>query len=143
MINNGPNASGNLTFSVSVNGTITIDPQYSYNGTGGTITYSSSRTREWIAGESTWQWKDDVYLISGSASGTTTNGGSFSMSTDPGSPLKKEIGFPHFTSGILNVTISNKPDRTIDYSYINGAKDDLARVTINGQTFTIHLGRKH
>ena len=64
------------------------------------------------------------------------------MSTDAGNPLKKEIGFPHFTSGILNVTISNKPDRSIDYSYVNGLRDDLARVTINGQTFTIHLGRK-
>ncbi|MEO5571324.1 MAG: hypothetical protein ABIT08_02565 [Bacteroidia bacterium] len=140
--NNGYNTAGHLTFSISVNGTVTIDPQYSYNGTGGTITYTSTRNREWIAGETTWQWNDDIYLIDGTASGTTTTGAAFSMSTAASSPLRKEIGFPHFTSGILNITLSGKPDRIIDYSYLNGAKDDLARVTVNGHTFTIKLGRK-
>ena len=140
--NNGPNTSGNLTFAITVQGTVVIDPQYSQTGTGGTITYNSNRTREWIAGEPTPQWNDDVYLISGTASGTTTNGFSYSMETQSGYPLRLEVGFPHFTSGILNITPSNKPVRSIDYSYINSARDNLAQVTVNGFTFTIFLGKK-
>jgi len=29
--------------------------------------------------------------------------------------------------------------RTIDYGYVNGGRDNLARVTVAGQTFTITL----
>lgn len=141
--NNGYNAAGHLVFTVDVQGSITIDPQYSYNNTGGTITFTSNRTREWIEGEPTLMWRDDVYLISGTSSGTCTNGTSYTMSTDPGAPLRKEIGFAHFTSGILNITPSGKPARIVDYSYLNNNRDDLARVTVNGQTFTIRLGRRH
>ncbi|MFI5219336.1 MAG: hypothetical protein ACHQNT_07580 [Bacteroidia bacterium] len=140
--NNGANGSGNLTFTIDVQGSIVIDPQYSYNGTGGTITFTSNRTREWIAGEPTPQWNDDIYLISGTASGTTTSGASYSMSTDPSAPLRKEIGFTHFTSGILNITPSGKPTRTINYSYLNSNRDNLALLTVNGVTRTIYLGRR-
>lgn len=141
--NQGPNTAGNLVFSINVTGTITVDAQYSYNGTGGTITYTSQRSREWIQGASTpLIFSDDIYLISGSASGTTTAGFSYSMNTDASAPLRKEIGFPHFTSGILNITPGNKPARSVDYSYLNNSRDNLARLTVNGQTFTIKLGRK-
>jgi hypothetical protein len=55
------------------------------------------------------------------------------------SPLVKEIGFRHFTAGILNFTPGNLPTRSIDYGYVNGLRDNLARVTISGQSFTITL----
>lgn len=132
---NGRNATGNLTYSVTVNGSITWDPQYL--GGGGTSTYTSTRTREWIAGEGTLTWLDDIYLISGTASGTTRPGGSYTMQTTE--PLRKEIGFRYFTDGVIEFTPAGKYTRIIDYGYANGGRDRLAKVTINGFEFTITL----
>lgn len=131
--NNGRNANGNLTFSISINGSITWDAQYG----GGTSTHVSTRSREWVAGENTAAWSDDVYLITGSSSGTTRSGSSYSMTTI--TPLRKRIGFRYFTSGIADFTPSGKATRRIDYGYLNGAEDKLATVTINGVMFTIVL----
>lgn len=135
VINNGTNGSGHPIFTVTVNGSIVWDPQYF--GGGGTSTYTSTRTREWSAGFNTLAWNDDVYLISGTASGTTRVGSSYTMSTSEA--LKKEIGFRHFTDGVLNFTPSGKYTRVIDYGYVNGGRDNLAQVTINGYTFTVQL----
>lgn len=133
--NNGRNTSGKLSYTVTINGSIIWDPQYF--GGGGTSTYTSTRTRVWTAGEATGTWLDDIYHISGTASGTTRTGSSYTMSTT--TPLKKEIGFKHLTDGILVFTPSGKYPRTIDYGYVNGLRDALAKVTINGYTFTIQL----
>ena len=133
--NMGLNPVGNPVFSVTVNGSIEWSPDYFAGG--GTGTYTSTRTREWIAGRSTLNVLDDVYLISGSASGTTRTGTSYAMSTSV--PLKKEIGFRHFTDGVLNFQPGSKPVRSIDYGYVNGQRDNLARVTVAGQTFTVTL----
>lgn len=131
--NNGRNAIGNLTFSINVNGSITWDASFG----GGVSTYVSSRIREWSAGETTLIWHDDVYHISGTASGVTRTGKSYQMATV--TPLRKRIGFRHFTDGIVNFTPGNLATRAIDYGYIGGAEDNLARVTINGNTYTITL----
>ncbi len=131
--NNGRNSAGNLTFSITVNGSIVWDAQYG----GGTSTHASSRTREWIAGENTPQWNDDVYLISGNSNGVTRTGKTYSMVTV--TPLRKRIGFRHFSDGIVEFTPNGNAVRTIDYGYIGGNEDNLARVTINGNTFTITL----
>lgn len=133
--NNGRNSAGKLSFTVAINGSIIWDPQYF--GGGGTSTYVSTRTRVWSAGEATGTWLDDVYHISGTASGTTRTGSSYTMSTT--TPLKKEIGYRHLTDGILVFTPSGKYPRIIDYGYVNGLRDALAKVTINGYTFTIQL----
>lgn len=131
--NNGHNSNGNLSYTCTVNGSMVWDASFG----GGTSTMTSTRTRVWIAGESTWQWNDDVYLISGTASGTTRNGASYAMQTT--TPLRKEIGWKHFTSGVLEFTPSGKPTRIIDYSYLNNARDNLARVTISGYSFVVYL----
>jgi hypothetical protein len=133
--NGGRNSAGNLTFSVTVNGSIIWDPS-TYGG-GGTSTYNSSRTREWIAGESTSIWSDDVYLISGTSSGTTRSGGSYTLNTSE--PLKVEIGYRHFTDGILEFTPSGKKTRIIDYGYPSGGRDSKAQVTIGNLTFVVDL----
>lgn len=131
--NNGRNAAGNLSYSVAVNGSIIWDAQYG----GGTSTHTSSRNREWIAGENTWQWNDDTYLITGTSSGTTKNGSTYTLATV--TPLKKRIGFKHFSDGIADFTPQGKATRRIDYGYIGGAEDNLAQVTVNGFTITINL----
>jgi hypothetical protein len=133
VVNNGRNLAGNLSYSVTINGSIIWSTGYN----GGTSTYNSTRTREWTQGEGTLRWDDDVYLISGTANGTTRSGNTYSMATI--APLKKEIGFRHFTDGILQWTPQGKSTRQIDYGYINGNRDNLARVTVDGNTFTVKL----
>jgi len=134
--NNGTNTLGQPVFSVTVNGSVIWDPQYF--GGGGTSTMVSTRTRVWTAGYNTpFIWLDDIYQISGTATGTTRTGNSYTMNT--ASPLVKEIGFRHFTNGQLEFTPGSLPTRSIDYGYVNGQRDNLARVTISGQSFTITL----
>ncbi len=127
--NNGKNSSGNLSFSVVENGTITKP------NNAGTINWNSNRTREWISGTNTTALLDDIYQISGSANGTTANATAFTMMITK--PLQKEIGCKHFVSGTLEITPAGKPVRIIDYG--NGTCDNVITVTINNHTFTIYL----
>ena len=127
--NNGHNSSGNLTFSIVVNG------QIIKAGGGGTITWNSTRTREWIQGELTPTWGDDIYLITGSANGTNASGVSFNVTIT--SALRKEIGCRHIVSGQLTITPSGKPTRYVDFG--SGACDNQATVTINGNVYNITL----
>ena len=127
--NNGRNSSGHLSYSINVNGQI-----IKASG-GGTINWTSTRTREWVAGEGTLPWNDDVYLITGSANGTNAAGNSFSMAIT--SALRKEIGCRHLVSGKLTLTPSGKPTRYVDFG--SGACDNNATVTINGNVYTINL----
>lgn len=133
VVSNGLNANGNPEFQITVNGSVIWDAQYG----GGTSTYTSSRIREWVAGTGTLGWLDDVYLISGSSSGTTRTGNSYTLTTTEA--LRKEIGFRHFTDGTLEFTPQGQTTRVVDYGYQNGARDNLAQVTIGGIVFTIQL----
>jgi hypothetical protein len=128
VVNNGHNAAGHLIYSITVNGQI-------LKATGGTITWTSNRTREWIIGENTLTWGDDVYLITGSGSGTSANGNSFTVTIT--SPLRREIGCRHFVSGTFTLSPSGKPDRYFDFG--NGTCDNQATVTINGHLYNITL----
>jgi hypothetical protein len=126
--NNGHNSAGNMTFSIVVNGHI-------IKADGGDVTWTSNRTREWIAGESTPTWFDDVYLITGTASGTTAAGHTFTAVIN--TPLRREIGCHHFVSGSLTFAPSGKPARLVDFG--TGACDNQATVTISGHTYNITL----
>jgi hypothetical protein len=132
VVNNGHNAAGHLTYSISVSGTID-------KATGGSLSWTSSRTREWIVGESTLTWGDDVYLITGSASGVSTpaSGTSTSYSMNITSALRKELGCRHFVSGKLELTPSGKATRYVDFG--TGACDNTALVTINGHNYNVTL----
>src|SRR5215831_2482186 len=67
--NNGLNGAGHLVYTIAVTGTIVKA------NNGGTITWNSNRQREWVAGSSTpLNPLDDVYSITGSASGTNASG---------------------------------------------------------------------
>ncbi len=127
--NNGHNSAGHLSFSIAVNGQI-----IKASG-GGTITWTSNRTSEWIVGETTPAWSDDVYLITGSATGTTASGNPFTANIT--TALRKEIGCKHIVSGSIAITPSGKATRLVDYG--NGACDTEATVTINGHVYTITL----
>jgi hypothetical protein len=130
--NLGHNTAGNLVYDINVNGTIHLANNQ------GTITWTSQRQREWIAGESTMVWYDDMYSITGTASGTSAAGEAFTVNIT--SPLIRNMAIGcrrHFTQGIVEVTPGTRPMRTIDFG--SGACDDLATVTINNRSYVIHL----
>lgn len=130
--NNGHNAAHHLVYKVNANITITKASN------AGTITWNSIRQREWMQGESTATWSDDIYSITGNASGSRSNGTTFTSTIT--TPLIRNMSFGcrrHFTSGVLEHSPSGKATRIIDFG--NGTCDDQATVTINGNTYNITL----
>ncbi|MDQ3111477.1 MAG: hypothetical protein M3R17_16440 [Bacteroidota bacterium] len=130
--NLGHNASGNLVYDININGQIHLA------NNAGTITWTSQRQREWTQGESTMIWSDDVYSITGSASGTGSDGHTFTASIT--NPLIRNMAIGcrrHFVQGTFVLTPDNRPARTVDFG--TGTCDDVATVTINTHTYTIHL----
>lgn len=130
--NNGHNAANHLVYTVNANITITKASN------AGTITWNSVRQREWLQGESTATWSDDIYSITGNASGSRSNGTTFTSTIT--TPLIRNMSFGcrrHFTSGVLVHSPSGKATRTIDFG--NGSCDDQATVTINGNAYNITL----
>ncbi len=129
--NNGRNTAGNTSFTVQDNTTIT-------DTAGHKLTFASTRTREWVQGESTsgiGGWRDDVYSITGSASGTTFSGASYTENIT--NPLIVALNCHWITKGTVEFTPSGKLTRTIDFG--NGDCDNKATVTIAGITFNILL----
>ncbi len=128
--NNGVNASQHPIYSVQVNGSIT-----KANG-GGTVTWNSTRQREWVAGYTTpLNVLDDIYSITGSASGTVASGASYTITITQA--LVRKMNCYWFESGKLDVTPQGKATRTLDYG--NTGCDANATVTINNVTFPIIL----
>lgn len=102
--------------------------------TGNPIFWNSTRTREWIEGESTtWpNWMDDVYLIDGTANGTDANGNTFSVAIT--APLRIALSCRWIESGTVEITPAGLATRTVDFG--NGTVcDNEASVTINGVTY--------
>jgi len=102
----------------------------------GTISWESDRVRTWVEGYATIGiWADDVYLIEGTASITHLNGNTTTREIII--PLRRELSCHHFVSGSVEITPTNRPVSTLDYG--DGNCDNIATVTINGNTFTIRL----
>lgn len=134
VINNGHNSAGNMNWSVVVNGQI-VKPSGQ-----GTVSWTSTRNHEWMAGESTpFIWLDDVHGVTGTASGTSAKGTTFNVTIT--SQLVRKIACPkHFVTGTFDFTPGSKPVRQVDFSPpSNGACDNVATVTINGKTYTVNM----
>jgi hypothetical protein len=127
--NQGFNAANHLNFSVSVNGQL-------ISSGGLTMTWTSQRNREWVAGENTTtDWRDDEYVITGSANGTNFEGNSYSVNIASG--LHIALNCPYIKQGIFELTPNGKPTRTLDYGA--GTCDANATVSVNGTSFPIVL----
>ncbi len=128
--NQGLNNAGNLVYKIDVNGQV-----IKANG-GGTISWTSSRQREWTAGAGTpLVWSDDAYSITGTASGTNASGKSYTINITK--PLVRKMSCRWFESGALDVTPEGKPTRTLDYG--TTGCDANATVSILGYSFPIVL----
>jgi len=148
MVNTGINRLGNIEFRVDATGRITVPPiepaqstklnSAQRNGEH-KMTYTFQGTREWISGMATIRdWKDDVYAIRGSFSGTTLFDAPYRAEIK--TPLRNELDYPYYTRGVLSLMVSNTL-KVVDYGYPNGARDDLASVTIGDVVMFIHLDR--
>lgn len=107
---------------------------------GNTSTYTAASYWLQTAGDSTTTRKDNVYRITGSASGTEVLGDSLSVSwtsaIDPGNPVIKMGDCIFRSQGTVLITMNvdgmSKMYETLDYG--NGTCDDMATLSINGNT---------
>lgn len=132
--NLGHNSAGHMNWSVAANGTIVKANNQ------GTVTWTTTRNHEWLAGENTpFIWLDDEHGVTGTASGTSAKGVSFNVTIT--SQLVRKIACPkHFVTGTFDFTPGSKPVRHVDFSPpSNGACDNIATVTINGKTYTVTM----
>jgi hypothetical protein len=123
------NTSGNKTFNLSVvGGSVGLSV--------GSVSWNSTRTITWIAGDSTTlDPTDDVYQITGTSSGTNMNGDVFTSTIS--TPLIVANNCPWIESGVITITTFNKKTRSIDFG--SGACDNKATVTIDTTTYNINL----
>jgi hypothetical protein len=128
--NLGKNTAGHLVYKVEVNGQIVKANNL------GTATWISTRQREWLEGSSTpANPADDTYSITGSASGTTAAGISYTINITQA--LIRKMTCPYFESGKVDITPSGKATRTLDYG--TTGCDANATVTISGVTIPVVL----
>lgn len=127
--NEGRNTAGNLYYTVTVTNLKLI------KANGGISTWNASRVREWIAGESTAAWNDDVYLITGSSTGTNSNG--LAYTTAITTPLRVDLSCQYrLTAGVLTLTPQGRRTREVDYG--DGTCDNTITVKIGNKTFTVN-----
>ena len=108
------------------------------NPNGKTMIWQSQRTRTWIAGENTTfntdsinGVKDDIYSVTGSGSGKSFNGTTFSANITE--PLIISLQCRFITKGKAELSPGEQAIRYIDYG--DGTCDAIAAITINGVTY--------
>jgi hypothetical protein len=126
--NMGLNENNNMYFTIEVQGIIQRED-------GNSFTWNSSRVREWIQGADTHNRWDDIYLITGTANGTRPNG--LTWDREIIIPLRVELACRFIVSGSIELRPEGRPVRLLDFG--NGDCDNEATVTVNGETFIIHL----
>jgi len=137
--NTGLNKQEHMQYDVIVNGEV-----HKANG-GRIITYTSDRIREWIEGRESFEVIDDVYLISGTASGESSDNVSEGSTTklmntwqmQTTSPLRVALNCNWISAGTLIVNASGWDEATIEYG--TGDCDNEIFVIYNGKTYTVKL----
>ncbi|MGB4774631.1 MAG: hypothetical protein WBP45_05635 [Daejeonella sp.] len=125
--NNGKNAAGNYTFSV-------LASKININSNGASVSWNSNKTIEWLQGESTQLPEDDIFSITGTASGTGAKGREFTVTITK--PLIKNVACPFLIGGVLEVK-SGEFVRTLDYG--SDDCDAKAIISIKGTSKEIIL----
>ncbi len=129
VMNEGRNNAGNLVFSVELkNGKITRNDTT-------IMTREYVRFREWVAGEKTRNRWDDVFFITGEASGVNFRGHSYHKTIV--NPLEWARTCRFIKSGTVSIRIDDKPPFTLDYG--DGTCDNKATITRGDVTKEIEL----
>jgi hypothetical protein len=106
--NDGRNESGNLTFTVQLTGGKVLTENDEV-----IITREFTRTREWAAGEKTFNRWDDVYFITGSSSGINIKGKAYTRTIT--NPLVKAASCVFIQSGTVVREVEGRPTSRLDY----------------------------
>jgi len=131
IVNNGLNSDGRPYYSVNVNSTITAP-----NGEW-TATCNSARTRTWQEGYSTpINIYDDVYYITGSASGVNRLGINYNMNIDEA--LVAKVGCSYLVQGVMSLVPEDGPTRVIDWG--SGECNNGLTVTVGNQSYEVNGG---
>ncbi|MEO5571669.1 MAG: PKD domain-containing protein [Bacteroidia bacterium] len=126
--NNGHNSSGRLNYSLNLIAKIFLSTSPD------SIIWNAQRTIEWTQGESSpANCLDDVYNITGTATGILFRGKAFSSSIT--TALQKQIICPPIVIGKIILTPQGKSSRIIDFG--NGTCDLTATVSLNGKNSNI------
>lgn len=130
--NKGKNSSGQIYFTVNVDGTIILD------SAAGTRKWVSNRERTWTSGSATLLRADDEYSITGSGTVTRVDGSTFTATIK--SPLLLATACDWIKQGTVEMVPSGGgKTRTLDYG--SGSCDAVATVTVGSKTKTITLRR--
>lgn len=124
----GLNNAGHFVLSVRVEDAV-------LSSTEGTIRWESTRNVAWTEGILDGDPSTNVYEITGSASGTSSNNVSFTVTIDE--PLVIKTTCPHIVQGVLSLTPAGKLTRTLDYG--DGTCDNEALLVIDTFSRTITL----
>ena len=128
--NNGQNASGQWTWTISAENMKITRPDGTFH------TWNSTRLRTMINGYSTQQiWSDDEYTITGSATGVNKNGVAYSAMIT--TPLHRLMSCRWIDSGVIEITPETGPVRTMDFG--NGDCDNLLTVSVGTRSRTIEM----
>lgn len=143
--NLGENNEGHLKYEVIVKNAVVTDPD------GETIEWNSTRTRAWVEGRNTgfftsngnggfMGWDgilDDVYEITGTASGTNRQGIDFEINIID--QLRAQLNCRWITQGIIEIVPEGYDARRMDYG--TGECDDKATLTLRNQEREVNLRR--
>jgi hypothetical protein len=112
-----------------------------YANNGGTTAWASKRRYTRTAGFGTATILDDVYSITGSLAGTNRRSVSYTATIQQPLIKKFTLGCArHFVSGTIQISNSNGRTLLLNYDPTGTAAcDNIASVTINGNTHTITL----
>jgi len=125
--NNKIDATRSLQYVSSTYFVITSTTSVLFADSSQTVTESSTRTINWIEGNSTSQDKsDDVFVVSGSGSGTNHDGVAYTVNIT--SPLYRAGSCSYIKKGVVEIKPANKLARKIDFG--EGACDNLATLSI-------------
>jgi hypothetical protein len=128
--NEGRNDDGFMYFTVELTGGKVITPA------GKEITHEFNRTRTWIEGELTKRWRwDDVYLIEGESTGMNRFGKTYTRTIT--SPLMVATACRWIMSGTIEIQPEDRSLILLNFG--NGECDDVATITVNGETKEIKL----
>ncbi len=132
--NNGTNAAGNISYTVTINNGQITDPN------GNVMQWNGSTTYEWVAGQSTdfasnglSGITDDVYHITGSANGVNRNGTPYTANIT--NHLVRDLSCKWITAGTIEVEPQNGDPRTIDF----GTGDCDATVSFSFQQWSLNF----
>ncbi|MDQ3049049.1 MAG: hypothetical protein M3R27_15980, partial [Bacteroidota bacterium] len=129
--NQGNNSAGHLVYKVVVSGATVTNPS-----TGNSSSWSTTQYREFYAGYTTsFYIFDDVYLITGNASGVSEAGEAYTINITL--PLRVNIGCPWIVSGTFTLLLNDYPTYPINFDYGTGTCDANATATLNGTTYNI------